>query len=169
MPRSSTERGARWAAANPERRKAIYARYYAAHPGRRVAAAKRWQAKNREKYLAQARERMRLARANGTAWRSTLRRDTLLAYGGKCVRCGFDDPRALQIDHVNGGGATERRALGLDKVLRKQFAAAGNGEYQLLCANCNQIKKHENKEFHKPHLDNEAVWGPRRAGAAAAS
>ena len=28
---------------------------------------------------------------------------------GKCMICGFTDPRALQIDHVNGGGAKERK------------------------------------------------------------
>ena len=27
----------------------------------------------------------------------------------KCLKCGFSDRRALQIDHINGGGIKERR------------------------------------------------------------
>lgn len=39
------------------------------------------------------------------------RTQVLRALGGKCVQCGFCDPRALQIDHVDGGGHIERRKL----------------------------------------------------------
>ncbi len=28
--------------------------------------------------------------------------------GNKCVKCGFSDPRALQIDHINGDGMDNR-------------------------------------------------------------
>ena len=90
---------------------------------------------------------MRKARASGTTWKSTKRRDVLLAYGGQCVQCGFNDHRALQLDHVNGGGSAERRAIGYEGVLVKALEALGNGEYQLLCANCNEIKRRERKEF----------------------
>lgn len=64
--------------------------------------------------------------------------------GGVCVRCGFDDPRALQIDHVNGGGKADRRCRGS----RKLYSAivAGEPGFQLLCANCNTIKRVENGE-----------------------
>ena len=74
----------------------------------------------------------------------------LEAYGTECVRCGFDDPRALQIDHVNDDGNTERKALGGQSFsgwrfyewLRKQGYPK---RYQTLCANCNAIKHVENK------------------------
>jgi len=36
-------------------------------------------------------------------------------YAGKnpaCAVCGYNDPRALSIDHMNGDGAEHRRALG---------------------------------------------------------
>jgi predicted Zn-ribbon and HTH transcriptional regulator len=72
------------------------------------------------------------------------RRNTVLRLlGGKCVRCGFGDPRALQIDHVKGDGCNTpfrdyRKAI---KIIR-----ALPGIYQLLCANCNWIKRAERGE-----------------------
>src|SRR5437870_8547480 len=39
--------------------------------------------------------------------RQKLRRKVLLRLGSSCVRCGFDDERALQVDHINGGGRQE--------------------------------------------------------------
>mgnify|MGYP001615616281 CR=1 FL=1 len=67
----------------------------------------------------------------------------------KCIRCGFSDRRALQIDHVNGGGLKEFRKLGVFRIL-KQIIAMPKEEaisrYQILCANCNWIKKSENGE-----------------------
>lgn len=72
------------------------------------------------------------------------RKKVLDVMGGKCVRCGFDDWRALQIDHVNGGGSAEFKSNGSRAAYKK--AAAGDPDYQLLCANCNWIKRYENNE-----------------------
>lgn len=88
-------------------------------------------------------------KAAETNWR---RRLAILAIlGSKCVRCGFDDPRALQVDHVNGGGSQHRKSLShswgskfWEAELSERRAA-----YQLLCANCNWIKRYENKELFK--------------------
>lgn len=76
-----------------------------------------------------------------------LRSYCLQKLGGQCLRCGFSDARALQIDHVNGGGSKESRTtrLGTPRYYRKVFAAVA-GIYQLLCANCNWIKRHERGE-----------------------
>jgi hypothetical protein len=68
--------------------------------------------------------------------------------GGKCVRCGFKDRRALQIDHVNGNGAAERKQYGmraLEFIYERRFAGE-TADYQLLCANCNWIKRSERNE-----------------------
>jgi hypothetical protein len=65
--------------------------------------------------------------------------------GGKCVKCGFDDFRALQIDHVNGGGKRELRGMVHFSYLKKVLNDT-TGAYQLLCANCNWIKRFENNE-----------------------
>ena len=77
-------------------------------------------------------------------YRSNLRSKVLSFLGGKCEVCGFSDTRALQIDHVNGGGAKELSSLGytayLHKILRDKRG------YQILCANHNWIKRHEKRE-----------------------
>ncbi len=77
---------------------------------------------------------------------------TLDLLGGKCVRCGFDDYRALQIDHINGGGHKERKELGFNGSFHKNVMNShsnNENKYQLLCANCNWIKRVENKECAK--------------------
>lgn len=76
--------------------------------------------------------------------------------GGKCAN-PYDvphpdwcnDQRCLQIDHVNGGGTKMRRIIkNYDEYYRKiiEEIKAGSKNYQLLCANCNWIKKDINKE-----------------------
>lgn len=69
--------------------------------------------------------------------------------GGSCARCGYSNPGPeLQIDHVNGDGRAERTApggAGPRSILRAALADT-EGRYQLLCANCNQIKRIENRE-----------------------
>jgi len=69
--------------------------------------------------------------------------------GEKCVKCGYSDIRALQIDHVNGGGNTHRRALGWKyfKTLSEMSQDDLRKDFQILCANCNMIKKAENNEY----------------------
>jgi Zn ribbon nucleic-acid-binding protein len=71
--------------------------------------------------------------------------------GDKCVKCGFSDRRALQLDHINGGGTSVRKS-GLSRkysVYYRMLALAPDTEQfiQILCANCNWIKRHENKEI----------------------
>src|ERR1051326_2595201 len=78
-------------------------------------------------------------------WRRKRRRDLFKRLGNKCKHCGFSDPRALQIDHKKGGGLREIKShtsyqtylLTVWRNLRR---------YQLLCANCNWIKRHVNEE-----------------------
>ena len=77
--------------------------------------------------------------------RPLLRLRALETLGNKCVRCGFSDPRALQIDHINGGGSKEMKSKGNYKIYRDIVLGNLNG-YQALCANCNWIKRHENNE-----------------------
>ena len=76
-----------------------------------------------------------------------LRRKVLSKYGSICCNCGFSDHRALQLDHVNGGGGREVKELGSRGVYRKALKDT-EGLYQLLCANCNWIKRFENLEGH---------------------
>lgn len=77
------------------------------------------------------------------------------ALGRKCVRCGFDDIRALQVDHVNGDGCAERKKGGSHDQYLRVLKSIRNKEnkYQILCANCNWIKRHENKEWDADNLN----------------
>lgn len=74
-----------------------------------------------------------------------IRRKLLDELGGKCVRCGFDDWRALQVDHINGNGRHDRHNRGNTR-LHVQVVAASPDQFQLLCANCNWVKRYEQNE-----------------------
>jgi len=67
--------------------------------------------------------------------------------GKKCVKCRYSDIRALQVDHINGGGTKERKTIkgNYYSYILKEIANNPN-KYQILCANCNWVKKYENKE-----------------------
>lgn len=78
-------------------------------------------------------------------YRKKKRLEILTLLGGKCKQCGFADSRALQIDHVNGGGTRELRTMSQTTYYKKVFNDIA-GKYQLLCANCNWIKKYEKDE-----------------------
>jgi len=68
--------------------------------------------------------------------------------------CGYDkDPRAFQIDHVNGGGKAEREAFNSPAAYYNHIFATGGEGYQLLCANCNQIKEIERREYLKQVIE----------------
>lgn len=63
--------------------------------------------------------------------------------GGACVQCGFSDWRGLQIDHIYGGGTSHRKKK-THHMLYREIRKTGTYEgLQLLCANCNQIKRYE--------------------------
>lgn len=74
-----------------------------------------------------------------------VRRRLLDALGNKCVQCGFADWRALQIDHVTGDGRADPHRYGSRNSYAK-IVLANPDKYQLLCANCNWIKRYEQNE-----------------------
>jgi hypothetical protein len=61
-----------------------------------------------------------------------------------------NDPRCLQIDHINGGGCKHLKRLHGDrgKLYREilKEIKVGSKDYQLLCANCNWLKRYKDKE-----------------------
>lgn len=70
--------------------------------------------------------------------------------GRVCKNCGFEDTRALQIDHVNGNGSIERKQITGSYYKHILIDLIKNPtKYQILCANCNWIKKDINKENRK--------------------
>lgn len=98
-------------------------------------AQARYREKNREKL-----------RADTTARRMQDKQIILERYGKECAICGFDDIRALQLDHIEDNGSQERKELGGQKFSGVKFYRylikqdLPNG-YQILCANCNNIKQ----------------------------
>ena len=74
-----------------------------------------------------------------------------------CVRCGFDDIRALSIDHINGGGhqmrTQDKKHNQIYKWLKDNDYPSG---YQTLCMNCQFIKRFEKGEENT--TDREKTW-----------
>lgn len=71
------------------------------------------------------------------------RKKVIEALGGRCSHCGFEDFRALQIDHKEGGGLEQLRSMTWRKYHEHVLDSlkAGLSNYQCLCANCNWIKR----------------------------
>lgn len=123
-----------------------------------------WVDRNKDKpeYKQKRRERQRNWTRNNPKyrqeWRRKIRAQALAFLGDSCssTECkwenadgsvGCRDLRCLQIDHVNGGGRQEFLTLGGgDRLYQKVVSSKGIG-YQLLCANCNWIKRHLKQEW----------------------
>jgi hypothetical protein len=126
-------------------------RYYQKNRDKLKAHQKEWAKNNKDKVNATQRKRVRthpeLNRKHTREYNARVRKSLIELLGGKCVRCGFDDPRALQIDHIHGGGSQDVKAMtGMKNIQFMKRVLAGSTEYQLLCANCNWIKRAENNE-----------------------
>ena len=110
--------------------------------------SKRWYRRNRKRAIAMTVRWAKLhperVRQNKRLAWNRMRRAVLKALGNKCKRCGFKDWRALQIDHKRGGGVAEFRAIGVVNSWRK--AVKNPRDYQVLCANCNWIKRYQRGE-----------------------
>ncbi len=89
-------------------------------------------------------------RTTSREFRRDMRRQALTILGDVCGRCGFSDERALQIDHRDGGGRQEHAEMGARGIIRAVIEDPL--PYQLLCANCNWIKRAENGEEHREGL-----------------
>jgi hypothetical protein len=66
-----------------------------------------------------------------------------------CQRCGFADCRALSVDHINGGGKQHLKEIGI-KFHRWIIKNNYPDGFQILCMNCQFIKRDENQEYWKP-------------------
>ena len=93
-----------------------------------------------------------MTKTNDALWRrqkhQKTRNEILDILGRICKKCGFSDERALHIDHVCGGGSKQRKKYGgatFENILSE--LKEGSSEYQVLCANCNAIKRVEEREL----------------------
>jgi len=94
--------------------------------------------------------------------RSQRNRQTLIQLlGGKCAcnepdcwhkgLCGIDDIRLLQFDHILGGGSREDEEMGTPAMYLYylKHLEEAKRKLQLLCANCNWLKRYRYREFSK--------------------
>ena len=84
--------------------------------------------------------------------------DAIATLGGKCIKCEMANRKCLIIDHINGDGCMERHLKDFSKealynciyyAFRYNITEAIDmikQRYQVLCANCNMIKKEDNNE-----------------------
>lgn len=94
-----------------------------------------------------------VGRKSSAKMRAKAKAEMFAAVGGPvCVHCGLADIRVLQIDHVNGNGRADRARFPKDGIKFYQWVAQAPIGYQILCANCNWIKRWENNEHRKANL-----------------
>ena len=86
-------------------------------------------------------------RVNQNRRNAAVRERVLDIVGRKCARCGFDDVRALQLDHINGGGIQHKKQFARTTDYYEFVIESGGVGFQTLCANCNWIKRYENDEL----------------------
>jgi hypothetical protein len=137
------EKAARYYILNKDRIHKLQKEYNATHREQSNERSRRWRRRHKD----QVNE---IQRRDNT--RVKLKLMNLLG-GCQCRRCGFSDIRALQIDHINGKGKQLRIKLtGSNRMNRLVFyyylrdPEMAKRELQVLCANCNWIKRHENRE-----------------------
>ena len=121
-------------------------KYYLTHHEKELARSKITSKRRRERV-----GKEQIAREN----REHVQRTKILVlthYGnGKlaCVKCGFDDMRALSIDHIDGRGKRDRVNMGGSYFYANLKKKGYPDGYQTLCMNCNWIKRFENREHFK--------------------
>lgn len=72
-----------------------------------------------------------------------IKREVIEGYGGRCACCDNDYMPHLTLDHIHENGAEHRRqenARSLYRRLRRE--GFPQGDYQVLCFNCNWAKYH---------------------------
>jgi len=113
---------------------------------------KAWEKANPDRVREACRKRQKTPkiRAYKRKQKQDLREEVVKRLGGRCswpAGCDWIDPRALQVDHVFGGGSQELKSLKKD---RRRFYLRvledTTGAYRLLCANHNTVKKYESCE-----------------------
>ena len=121
--------------------------YYQSKREEILARQKRFRENNLKKVkLRQKKAKKKYYHGKGKLGDHKLRLAVLKKLGEKCIQCGFADWRALQIDHVKNNGAEERKELHYKRFYKKILEMTQTElqeNYQLLCANCNWIKKYE--------------------------
>lgn len=108
--------------------------------------------KNKKKYYENNREYYRV---KGNTWKLMRRTKLIRFLGGVCVHCGFDNIQALEIDHIDGGGNRDVKRCGTNTkmyIFYLEHPEVAKTHLQVLCSNCNSIKRYENR-VHSSDID----------------
>lgn len=122
--------------ASTEAEKSRYQKWYHANIDKARAQKRASMLKRRAENPELHRHQSRVAKAK-------LKASLFDMYGHSCVWCGFDDKRALTLDHKRNNGNEERRSIGERGVYLKAKNCFLPDEYQILCMNCQFIKRCE--------------------------
>ena len=126
--------------------------------------------KKRERYATDEKFRRRVYKKDNAYLKYQAKREAVIEYlGGRCSDqdCtsfnadgsrGCKDTRCLQIDHVMGDGALCRRVKGAEgsRLLDTVLKTVPGEIYQLLCANCNWIKRAVNRELPQARMTDDS-------------
>jgi len=125
----------------------VWHRYYSKLRLRIRKRARERYYKNRERELARGAE----YRRKNPSWERLREKKlwTIEYFGGKCAICGFKDWRALQFDHKYGDGTNDRRLVRQNALGYYDYIRKNSNKFDLLCANCNCIKRFEGKSIPK--------------------
>lgn len=91
---------------------------------------------------------MNLSALASRNYKQRVKRECFQLFGDKCKACEYSDIRALQLDHTHGNphrraGQYGRGSTGLYiAILKGRLPVSA---FQLLCANCNWIKRMESR------------------------
>jgi len=131
----------KWQKLNKEKMREYNKKSYRKHRTQRLKAKKTYCLKNKLKIKEARRKRY---------WK---RKEYIFKeLGNKCKHCRISDLRVLQIDHIDGGGHKEIKSFNSGGFLHYYYRQLIQDrdkflkKYQLLCANCNWIKRVENGE-----------------------
>ncbi len=136
-----------------EKQNQAYLKYYYSEKGqkkiktyRNSSKVKKRQKKYHEKY-----RKTKKYKKGMRAYRDKIKRLVYEHYspnGIKCKKCSFDDIRALSIDHIKGKGHLHRLKVGFGNALYRWIVRNNYPKgFQILCMNCQFIKRYENKEI----------------------
>ena len=88
-------------------------------------------------------------------YKRDIRLKLIKVLGGKCIDCGYhSNELALQIDHIYGRGASDKKRFKSQTTGYRYYLAQpeiAREQLQILCANCNTIKRFVNREINNKY------------------
>lgn len=138
----------KWRRKHPIEAREVANRYRHNHPEK----TREWSRNDYHRHIEKRRERNR---RSGYEYRLKLKQKVIDKLGGRCINhlknfgCECTDIKILQIDHVKGGGNKERNEIISLATFYRKVLNDNSGMYQILCSNCNILKRLQNHEIHE--------------------